>query len=110
MATIQGVYITALGMAILFLALLVLMLAAMALERLFRPKKLEEEIPLQREKEAVAAIAVAIALKLKAQSSNIQYPIPNTQYQTSEEVPSSWKLGGRYRQLLSSRRVKRHQG
>ena len=40
--TMQGVYITVLGMAILFLALLILMLAAMGLERLFRPKTFEE--------------------------------------------------------------------
>jgi len=110
MATIQGVYITALGMAILFVALLILMLAAMGLERLFRPKELREETPLKGENELVAGIAVAIALKLQAQSSKLQYPISNIQYQISEGWLNSWKLGGRYRQLLSSRRVKRHQG
>jgi|GEM_PF-908308 len=109
MATIQGIYITVFGMAILFLALLILMLAAMGLERLFRPKALEEEQTLpQREKELAAAIAVAIALELKAQSSELQYPISNTQYQTSEGALSSWKLGGRYRQLMRSRVVKGH--
>ena len=90
--TMQGVYITVLGMAILFLALLILMLTAMGLERLFRPKELEEEIPSKGEKELVAAIAVALKLKL----------------QTSEEAPSAWKFWGRYRQLTSSREVRGH--
>jgi Na+-transporting methylmalonyl-CoA/oxaloacetate decarboxylase gamma subunit len=104
MATTQGIYITILGMVILFAALLILMLAAMGLERLFRPKKLEEgKIPPQREKEAVAAIAVAIALKLKRQTLNVKR-------KTSEQALSNWKLGGRYRQLLNSRGIKRHRG
>jgi Na+-transporting methylmalonyl-CoA/oxaloacetate decarboxylase gamma subunit len=97
MATMQGVYITILGMVILFVALLILMLAAMGLDRLFRPKELEEETPPQRERELVAAIAVA--LELKAQS-------PNLKLQTSKESPSAWKLWGRHRQLMSSREVK----
>jgi Na+-transporting methylmalonyl-CoA/oxaloacetate decarboxylase gamma subunit len=97
MATIQGVYITVLGMAILFAALLILMLAAMGLERLFRPKELEEEMPPKREGELVAAIAVA--LELKAQSSKLKL-------QTSKEAPSAWKFWGRYRQLMSSREKK----
>ena len=99
-ATMQGLYITVLGMAILFAALLILMLAAMGLERLFRPKELAEEgLPSERDKELVAAIAVALALKLKAQSSKLKL-------QTSEESPSAWKIGGRYRQLMSSREVR----
>ena len=92
MATMQGAYITVLGMAILFAALLILMLAAMGLERLFRPREIAEETSPERDKELVAAIAVAIALKLKAQ--------------TSKEAPSAWKFGGRYRQLMSSREVR----
>ena len=115
MATMQGVYITILGMAILFAALLILMLAAMGLERLFRPKQLEEVLvrpeentPSEREKELVAAIAVALALKLKAQGSSTLYRIPNIQYQTAERSPSAWKLWGRHRQLMRSREVKGH--
>lgn len=117
MATIQGAYITVLGMTILFLALLILMLAAMALERLFRVRepaevavRLEERPYSEREKELAAAIAVAIALRLKIPTSNLQYPISNTQYQTSEEALSSWKLGGRYRQLMRSRVIKGRRG
>ena len=104
--TMQGVYITVLGMAILFLALLILMLAAMGLERLFRPKEREEVLVRPREesspkgeKELAAAIAVAIALKL-------QSPISNIQYRTTERGASAWKTWGRYRQLTRSREVK----
>jgi len=99
MATMQGAYITVLGMAILFAALLILMLAAMGLERLFRPREIAEETSPERDRELVAAIAVAIALKLKAQRSNLKG-------QTSKEAPSAWKFGGRYRQLMSSREVR----
>ena len=102
-ATMQGVYITVWGMAILFAALLILMLAAMGLERLFRPKE-PEEAPSKGETELVAAIAVA--LKLKAPISNLQSPISNIQSQTSKEAPSAWKIWGRYRQLMSSREVR----
>ena len=106
-ATMQGVYITVWGMAILFAALLILMLAAMGLERLFRPKELEEEPSSEREKELVAAIAVA--LKLKAQSSKLKLQSSNFKLQTSKEALSAWKFWGRYRQLMSSREIRGHQ-
>jgi len=100
MATMQGVYITVLGMAILFAALLILMLAAMGLERLFRPRELAEEgLPSERDKELVAAVAVAIALDRKSQTSNVKR-------QTSERDLSAWKFWGRYRQLMSSREAR----
>ncbi len=105
--TMQGVYITVMGMAILFAALLILMLAAMGLERVFRPKtfeeleeeKKEEETLPQREKELAAAIAVAIALKRKRKTSNVKR-------QTSEQALSGWKFSGRHTQLMRSRAVK----
>jgi sodium pump decarboxylase gamma subunit len=106
--TMQGLYITVLGMAILFLALLILMIAAMGLERLFRPRELAEvpvqleEVPSSKsEKELVAAIAVAMALELKS-------PISNIQSQTPEGALSAWKFWGRYRQLTISREVRGH--
>jgi Na+-transporting methylmalonyl-CoA/oxaloacetate decarboxylase gamma subunit len=95
----QGVYITVWGMAILFAALLILMLAAMGLERLFRPRGIAEETSPERDKELVAAIAVAIAQKLKARNSKLQSP-------TTERGASAWKILGRYRQLMSSREVR----
>jgi len=106
----QGLYITALGMAILFLALLILMLTAMGLERLFRPKEIKKEEALvevekekekEKEKALVAAIAVALALKLQSPISNLQSP-------TTERRASAWKIWGRYRQLTSSREVRGH--
>ena len=87
-ATMQGVYITVLGMAILFVALLILMLAAMGLERLFRPKELKGETPVEREKELVAAIAVA--LKLKAQSSKLKAQTSNFKLQKRHRVPGGF--------------------
>jgi len=109
-AIMQGVYITILGMAILFAALLILMLAAMALEKLFRPRELAEvpvrpeAPPSKSEKELVAAIAVAIA-----QNSKLKSPISNIQYPTTERGASAWKIWGRYKQLTSSREVRGHQ-
>ncbi|MBC8249208.1 MAG: hypothetical protein H8E90_05975 [Anaerolineales bacterium] len=100
----QGIYITVWGMAILFAALLILMLAAMGLERLFRPRELEEKTSSEREKELVAAIAVATLPKRKAQSSKFQSPISNIQ--SSERAVSAWKFWGRYRQLMSSREAR----
>ena len=101
-ATMQGLYITVLGMAILFAALLILMLTAMGLERLFRPKEIKKEealLEVEKEKKLAAAIAVAIAQKLKAQNSNLKSP-------TTERGASAWKIWGRYRQLMSSREVR----
>jgi Na+-transporting methylmalonyl-CoA/oxaloacetate decarboxylase gamma subunit len=110
MSTVQGIYITVLGMTILFAALLILMLAAVGLERLFRSRVLKKEESLGGEKELVAAIAVAIATKLRAQSSKLEYPISNIQYRIPEQEVNAWKSWGRYRQLMGSRRVKGHRG
>ena len=87
MATMQGVYITVLGMAILFVALLILMLAAMGLERLFRPRELEEETPSKREREKELVAAIAVALKLKAQSSKLKAQTSNFKLQKRHRVP-----------------------
>jgi len=104
-------------MAILFLALLILMLAAVALERLFRVREpaemtvqLEERPSSEREKELAAAIAVAIALKLEIPTSNLQYPIYNIQSQPAQRVLSGWMFLGRYRQLMRSRVIKGRRG
>ncbi len=110
MVIIQGIHITVLGMAILFAALLILMLAAMGLERLFRPREPKKEERSGNEKELVAAIAVALASELKAQSSKPKYPVVNIQYQPSDGATSPWKLHGRQRQLMGSRQVKGRRG
>jgi Na+-transporting methylmalonyl-CoA/oxaloacetate decarboxylase gamma subunit len=103
MATMQGVYITVLGMAILFAALLILMLAAMGLERLFSSGEIAEETPVELEKDKELVAAIAVALKLQAQSSKLKL-------QSSKEAPSAWKFWGRYGQLMGSRNVKGHRG
>jgi Na+-transporting methylmalonyl-CoA/oxaloacetate decarboxylase gamma subunit len=104
MATIQGVYITMLGMAILFVALLILMLVAMGLERLFRPKELSKETPVKGEKELVAAIAVAIALNLKPRTSNLKPQTSNVK--RHKDTPGAWRFWGRHRQLMRSQGVR----
>ena len=105
-ATMQGVYITVLGMTILFAALLILMLAAMGLERLFRPRESAEEVTLELKKEKKLVAAIAVALKLEAQNSKLKSPISNIQSPTTERGASAWKIWGRYRQLMSSREVR----
>lgn len=102
MATIQGAYITVLGMATLFVALLILMLAAMGLERLFRPKQPVKKPTSDDEKALVAAIATAIALELKRKTSDAKCQKP------LEQGLNAWKSWGRYKQLTSSRELKRH--
>ncbi len=101
MATTQGVYITVLGMAILFLALLILMLAAMGLERLFRPTETsEEKLSSEKDEALVAAIAVAVALEIKRQTSKVKR-------KRSEQALSGWNLLGKHRRLMGAGRVKR---
>ncbi|MEA3459353.1 MAG: OadG family protein [Chloroflexota bacterium] len=105
MATTQGIYVTVLGMAILFVALGILMLATMALERLFRPQAVEEapakpeEVP-SGDKEKVAAMAVAIASLLGEEARPEAVPSP-------EGGLSSWAFWGRYRQLMRSKELRR---
>jgi len=106
MATTQGIYITVLGMAILFVALGILMLATMALERLFRPQAVEEapakpEEVASGDEEKVAAIAVAIASLLE-EREKMPKAVPSP-----ERGLSSWAFWGRYRQLMSSKELRR---
>ena len=108
MATAQGIYITVMGMTILFAALLVLMLVAMGLERLFRPKDIEEEVTLEpeREKALVAAIAVAMARELETQNSKLNAESSKLEAMSAEQTLGAWKFWGRYRQLMGSREVR----
>jgi Na+-transporting methylmalonyl-CoA/oxaloacetate decarboxylase gamma subunit len=102
MATIQGAYITVLGMATLFVALLILMLAAMGLERLFRPKQPVEQPTPEGKKALVAAIATAIALELKRKTPDAK------RKKTPEQGLNAWRSWGRYKQLTRSKELKRH--
>lgn len=73
-ALLQGIYVTIIGMGLVFLSLGILLLAMIALERFFRPEETGVVGPPQKEinkmgKEKVAAIAVAIASALAERES-----------------------------------------
>ena len=66
---LQGIYVTVIGMGLVFLCLGILLLAMIALERLFRPEETGVVAPPPKgiskaEEGKVAAIAVAIASAL----------------------------------------------
>lgn len=94
-----GLQVTALGMGLVFLTLIVVMLAIMALDRLFRPKAAAEEsstapalgaaLPVTSAATAVAAqeadaldeataigVAVAAAIAARARASAAAIPVP----------------------------------
>lgn len=107
----QGIFVASVGMALVFGALLAVMVAIAALDRLFRPRGAEEG-PVDRhdggtstpptrqapEQERVAAIAVALALAqqetwLGANRAPFS-PMPPAQPQ-----PSPWNILGRQGQM-----------
>lgn len=98
----QGLYITVFGMALVFLALGVIMVATMALERLFRPREVEEEEALPSEEEPlgvtpegdrqrVASMALALAVALE-EGERMAAPLAREQYRRG---PGPWALYGR---------------
>jgi len=100
---LQGLWITAMGMGLVFLALGLLVLAMMALERLFRPTAKEvtatgaAEEP-STEEEEIAAIAVALASLLKeAQGGDRQLGA------ALGDGPGPWSVVGRGQQLRGER-------
>jgi sodium pump decarboxylase gamma subunit len=98
---LQGLWITIMGMGLVFLALGILVLAMMALERLFRPRA--EGVMATRaaeepstEEEEIVAIAVALAsllTKKEAQARDRQLG------SALGDRPGSWSVVGRGRQL-----------
>jgi sodium pump decarboxylase gamma subunit len=100
---LQGLWITVVGMGLVFSALGILVLAMMALDRLFRPKG-EEAGPGETleepsaEEEEVAAIAVALASLLK------EVQVRDRQLGSAlRDGPGSWGVVGRGRQLQVGR-------
>ena len=102
---LQGLWITAVGMGLVFLALGILVLAMMALERLFRPRAEgamvtdAAEEP-STEEEEIAAIAVALAnllTKKEAQVGDRQLG------SALRDGPGSWSVVGRGQQLRMGR-------
>lgn len=105
----QGIFVATVGMALVFGALLAVLVAITILDRLFRPRVAEEESPVDSlgegsstrqapEQERVAAIAVALALTqqetwLGANRAPFS-PMPPSQPQ-----PSPWNILGRQGQM-----------
>jgi Na+-transporting methylmalonyl-CoA/oxaloacetate decarboxylase gamma subunit len=102
---LQGLWITVVGMGLVFLALGILVLAMMALEGLFRPRvkgvmatgAVEGPSP---EEEEIAAIAVALASLLAKKET----PVRDRQLGSAlEDGPGSWSVVGRGQQLRGGR-------
>jgi sodium pump decarboxylase gamma subunit len=106
----HGLWITVVGMGLVFLALGILVLAMMALERLFRPRAKEamateaaEEPSI--EEEEIAAIAVALTSLLTGKEA----PVWDRQLGSAlEDGPGSWSVVGRGQQLRV-RRIRGHE-
>ena len=102
---LQGLWITVVGMGLVFLALGILILAMMALERLFRPRAKEamatgaaEEPP--TEEDEIVAIAVALASLLTKKGA----PVGDRQLgSVLGDGPGSWSVVGRGQQLRGGR-------
>jgi Na+-transporting methylmalonyl-CoA/oxaloacetate decarboxylase gamma subunit len=107
---LQGLWITGVGMGLVFLALGVLVLAMMALERLFRPRAKgamatgSAEEP-STEEEEIVAIAVALTsllTKKEAQVGDRQLGL------ALGDGPGSWSVVGRGQQLRGGG-IRRHE-
>ncbi len=102
---LHGLWITVVGMGLVFLALGRLVLAMMALDRLFRPRAKEAmateaaEEPSAVEEE-IAAIAVALASLLTKKEA----PVGDRQLGSDlGDGPGSWSVVGRGQQLRGGR-------
>lgn len=102
---LQGLWITVVGMGLVFLALGILVLAMMALERLFRPKAKGAMVTgaagePSTEEEEIAAIAVALASLLAKKEA----PVGNRQLGSAlGDGPGSWSVVGQGQQLRVGR-------
>ena len=102
---LQGLWITVMGMGLVFLALGILVLAMMALDRLFRPSAkgpmaTEAAEEPSTEEEEIAAIAVALASLLTKKEA----PVGNRQLGSAlGDGPSPWSVVGRGQRLLVGR-------
>jgi Na+-transporting methylmalonyl-CoA/oxaloacetate decarboxylase gamma subunit len=102
---LQGLWITVVGMGLVFLALGILVLAMMALERLFRPKAKGAVAKggaenLSIEEEEVVAIAVAMASLLAKKEALVG----DRQLGSAlGDGPGSWSVVGRGQQLRGGR-------
>jgi Na+-transporting methylmalonyl-CoA/oxaloacetate decarboxylase gamma subunit len=107
---LQGLWITGVGMGLVFLALGILVLAMMALERLFRPRAkgamatgAAEEPSIEEEEIVAIAIALASLLtKKEAQAGDRQLG------SALRGGPGSWSVVGRGQQLRGGG-IRRHE-
>jgi sodium pump decarboxylase gamma subunit len=102
---LQGLWITVVGMGLVFLALGILVLAMMALERLFRPKAkgtmaTETAEEPSKEEEEIVAIAVALASLLTEKEAQVGYRQLGS---ALGDGPGSWSVVGRGQQLRMGR-------
>jgi len=102
---LHGLWITVVGMGLVFLALGILVVAMMALERLFRPRAKgamatgAAEEP-STEEEEIVAIAVALASLLTTKEAQVG----DRQLGSAlRDGPGSWSVVGRGQQLRGGR-------
>ena len=102
---LQGLWIAVVGMGLVFLALGILVLAMMALERLFRPRaegamaRGAAEEP-STEEEEIAALAAALASLLTRKEA----PVVDLQLGSAlGDGPGSWSVVGRGQQWRGGR-------
>jgi Na+-transporting methylmalonyl-CoA/oxaloacetate decarboxylase gamma subunit len=107
---LQGLWITGVGMGLVFLALGILVLAMMALERLFRPRAEGAMVTDAAEKpsmeeEEIVAIAVALASLLTKKEAQVGDRQLGSALRGG---PGSWSVVGRGQQLRGGR-IRRHE-
>lgn len=100
----QALYVTVLGMVLVFVALGIIMLATVVLARLFQPRpKVEEEVPadsqaeadaLEEEGRVAAAIAAAIVILDREAELDALAHLPESVL-SLEHVSRSWRAAGR---------------
>ena len=107
---VQGLYVMAVGMVIVFAALALVMLATMALERLFRPKPetsseqetgedapapspVEPTTQATAEQEIAAAVGLALALRLQ-ETERAPAAVP-VRVLSLQDEPSLWAAIGK---------------
>ena len=100
----QALYVTALGMALVFMALLVVMGVALVSERLFRARpKQEAEAPepqldqnaIEEESRVAAVIAASLAILDQEAEVEALARLPESVL-TLERVSRGWKVAGRF--------------
>ena len=97
-----SLYITLIGMALVFGAIVLLWGLMSLMTRLLAERKTGPEIPNEAhaQKARAAAAAVAVALTEQAQSRIGHFPMPNT------ALVSAWQLGMRTRQMYQKGSLK----